>query len=116
MGQGTRGVDAGQASLREPSVEWGKPRRIAKCLSQSAFTGDQIVRNLPVMPKIRAAAGGDPATFCFRYRGGRRHHGLYDVLMTLNDAAASAISKCVTRCRQAPTFRRSRWGVSMLHV
>ncbi|WP_321937816.1 hypothetical protein [Paraburkholderia sp. J8-2] len=43
------------------------------------------MRNLPVMPKITAAAVGDPATFCFRYRSGRRHHRLYDVLMTLND-------------------------------
>ncbi len=55
-------------------------------LIKSAVTGDTIVRNLPITPKITAAAaGGPPATFCFRYRSGRRHHRLYDVLMTLNE-------------------------------
>jgi hypothetical protein len=50
------------------------------------FTGDPIMRDLPIMPKITAATGGgDPTKLCFRYRGGRRHRRLYDVLMTLNE-------------------------------
>ena len=42
----------------------------------------------PLTPQKILAAGlhDDPAKFCFRYRGGRRHHRLYDVLMTLDDA------------------------------
>jgi len=46
------------------------------------------MRDLFTMPKIGAATSGDgPTIFCFRYRGGRRHRRLYDVLMTLDEPA-----------------------------
>lgn len=39
--------------------------------------------------KVMAATGRDePARFCFRYRGGRRHRRLYDVVITLGDTGA----------------------------
>ncbi|MBB5428952.1 hypothetical protein OKW33_006195 [Paraburkholderia atlantica] len=42
--------------------------------------------NLLLMPKPTSAASCDDTTkICFRYRGGRRHARLYDVLMTLGD-------------------------------
>lgn len=44
------------------------------------------MRDPPAMPKITAGTSADgPTIFCFRYRGGRRHRRLYDVLMTLNE-------------------------------
>lgn len=44
------------------------------------------MRNRPLMPTLTPAASRDDATkICFRYRGGRRHARLYDVLITLGD-------------------------------
>jgi len=47
---------------------------------------EPIVRNVTNVPKVITAASRDkPATFFFRYRGGRRRRR-YDVLMTLNES------------------------------
>jgi len=61
-------------------------RRSAQNFGTFAFTGASIVRNAPAIPKVIATTGHEETTkFCFRYRAGRRHHRLYDVLMTLNE-------------------------------
>lgn len=44
------------------------------------------MQNLPIVQRVTVDTRTDePAKFCFRYRGGRRHHRLYDVLMTLDE-------------------------------
>ncbi len=57
-----------------------------RCLAKPALTGAAIVRERSTMPKTVAVnCSEEPAKFCFRYRGGRGHRRLYDVLVTLNE-------------------------------
>ena len=53
----------------------------------------------PTLPKVIAATGRDePTQFCFRYRAGRRHQRLYDVLTTLNESGSAChIEVCHAR-------------------
>ncbi|EDZ97251.1 hypothetical protein BH160DRAFT_7452, partial [Burkholderia sp. H160] len=70
------------------------------------------MRNFPSMPKLTSAARCDNATkICFRYRGGRRHARLYDVLMTLDDPGGPCrivIREALPRGADAPPLTSGR--------